>query len=374
MRRLLPILLALGVLGAFGWTLVFLYQKSKVEPVVYQTAKAEVRDIVHKTVAAGAIVPRREVSIKPRVSGIVQRLMVEPGQIVRAGDLIAEIKIVPNVVNLNAAESRLEAASINLKNRQREFERVSGLRQQQIVSEVDMSQNQLQLELAQQEVQSARNNLQLIKEGAIAGSGKVSNLVTSTVEGMAIEVPVKEGGSVIETNNFNEGTTIASIADMQDMIFQGFVDESEVGKVKENMPVSISIGALVGQKFNGTLEYIAPKGTNHEGTIEFEVRAALHLAQEGPSEKSPPSFVRANYSANADIILERRDQVLAINERLLQFDGGKPFVEVRNSAQGYDKRPVELGLSDGVVVEVLRGIDASDVIKVPIAVSATPPG
>jgi HlyD family secretion protein len=161
---------------------------------------------------------------------------------------------------------------------------------------------------------------------------------------------------------------------MQDMIFQGFVDESEVGKVKESMPVSISIGALVGQKFNGTLEYIAPKGTNHEGTIEFEVRAALHLSQEGPSEKSPPSFVRANYSANADIILERRDQVLAINERLLQFDGGKPFVEVRNSAQGYDKRPVELGLSDGVVVEVLRGIDASDVIKVPIAVSATPPG
>jgi HlyD family secretion protein len=374
MRRLLPILLALGVLGAFGWTLVFLYRKSKVEPVVYQTAKAEVRDIVHKTVAAGAIVPRREVSIKPRVSGIVQRLMVEPGQLVRAGDLIAEIKIVPNVVNLNAAESRLEAATINLKNRQREFERVSGLRQQQIASEVDMSQNQLQLELAQQEVQSAKNNLQLIKEGAIAGSGKVSNLVTSTVEGMAIEVPVKEGASVIETNNFNEGTTIASIADMQDMIFQGFVDESEVGKVKENMPVSISIGALVGQKFNGTLEYIAPKGTNHEGTIEFEVRAALHLSHEGPSEKIPPSFVRANYSANADIILERRDQVLAINERLLQFDAGKPFVEVRNGSQGYDKRPVELGLSDGVVVEVLRGVDAADVIKVPIAVSATPPG
>jgi HlyD family secretion protein len=185
------------------------------------------------------------------------------------------------------------------------------------------------------------------------------------VEGMVIEVPVKEGASVIESNNFNEGTTIASIADMKDMIFQGFVDESEVGRVAENMPVSITIGALAGQRFNGTLEYIAPKGTNREGTIEFEVRAALELV--------PGSFVRANYSANADIILERRDQVVAINERLLQFDKGEPFVEVRNAAQGFDKRPVELGLSDGVSIEVLRGVAMNDVIKVPVAVSATPP-
>ena len=366
MRRVLPALLALGVLGAFAWTLVFLYRKSKVEPVVYKTASAEVRDIVHKTVAAGAIVPRREVSIKPRVSGIVQRLSVEPGQFLHAGDLIAEIKIVPNVVNVNAAESRLEAANINVENRKQEFARVVELQRQQLVSEADLNRGRLELDLARQEVSAARNNLQLIKEGAIAGSGKVSNLVTSTVEGMVIEVPVKEGASVIETNNFNEGTTIASVADMQDMIFQGFVDESEVGKVKESMPVSIAIGALVGQKFQGTLEYIAPKGTNREGTIEFEVRAALHLI--------PGSFVRANYSANADIILERRDHVLAINERLLQFEGGAPFVEVRNAALGYDRRPVELGLSDGVSVEVLRGLTEADIIKVPLGVSATPPG
>ncbi len=365
-RRALPALITLGVLGAFAWTLVFLYRKSKVEPVVYKTATAEVRDIIQKTVAAGAIVPRREVSIKPRVSGIAQRLLVVPGQFVRAGDLIAEIKIVPNVVNLEAAESRLEAAAINLKNRQREFTRVVELQQEQLVSEADLNRGQLELDLAKQELSSARNNLQLIKEGAIAGSGKVSNLVTSTVEGMVIEVPVKEGSSVIETNNFNEGTTIASVADMQDMIFQGFVDESEVGKVKENMPVSISIGALVGQKYMGTLEYIAPKGTNHEGTIEFEVRAALHLL--------PGSFVRANYSANADIILERRDRVLAVNERLIQFEGGTAFVEVRNETLGYDKRPIELGLSDGVSVEVIRGLSERDIIKVPALVSATPPG
>lgn len=366
MRKAVPALLALAVLGAFAWTLVFLYRKSKVEPVVYQTAAAERRDIVQKTVAAGAIVPRREVSIKPRVSGIVQRLSVVPGQFVRAGDRIAEIKIVPNVVNLNAAESRLEAAVINRKNRQQEYARLVELRRQQLLSEADLSRGQLELDLAEQELNSARNNLQLIKEGAIAGSGKVSNLVTSTVEGMVIEVPVKEGASVIETNNFNEGTTIASVADMQDMIFQGFVDESEVGKVKENMPVSISIGALVGQKYQGTLEYIAPKGTNREGTIEFEVRAALHLV--------PGSFVRANYSANADIILDRRDQVLAVNERLLQFEAGKPFVEVRSEALGYERRPLELGLSDGVNVEVVQGLSERDVIKVPVAVSAAAPG
>lgn len=365
MRRAVPAVIAVTVLAAFVWTLVFLYGKSKEPPVVYQTATAEVKDIVRKTVAAGAIVPRREVSIKPRVSGILQRLSVVPGQFVRAGDLVAEIKIVPNVVNVNAAESRLEAASINLKNRQVERSRLLELQRQQLVPEADATRGQLELDLARQEVGAARNNLQLIKEGAIAGSGKVSNLVTSTVEGMVIEVPVKEGGSVIETNNFNEGTTIASIADMQDMIFQGFVDESEVGKLQEKMPVSIAIGALIGQKFQGTLEYIAPKGTNREGTIEFEVRAALQLL--------PNSFVRANYSANADIILERRDGVLALNERLLQFESGKPFVEVRNAAQGYDKRPVELGLSDGIAVEIVRGVTMDELIKVPVAVAATPP-
>jgi HlyD family secretion protein len=365
MRRAIPAVLALGVLAAFAWTLVFLYRKSKETPIVYQTATAEVRDIVRKTVAAGAIVPRREVSIKPRVSGIVQHLAVVPGQIVRAGDPVAEIKIVPNVVNLNAAESRLEAATINRKNREVEFARLAELEKEQLVPAAELTRGQLELDLARQEVVAARNNLQLIKEGAIAGSGKVSNLVTSTVEGMVIEVPVKEGVSVIETNNFNEGTTIASVADMKDMIFQGFVDESEVGKLAENMPVSITIGALAEQKFKGTLEYIAPKGTDHEGTIEFEVRAALELI--------PGSFVRANYSANADIILERRNHVVAIDERLLQFEKGKPFVEVQNSPQSFEKRPVELGLSDGVSIEVLHGVAMNDVIKVPVAVSATPP-
>jgi HlyD family secretion protein len=364
-RRIAPIALAVCIIGAFAWTLVFLYGKSKEQPVVYKTATAEVRDIVQKTVAAGSIVPRREVAIKPRVSGIVQKLAVQPGQLIKAGDLIAEIKIVPNVVNLNAAESRLAAAQINLKNREHEHGRIARLHGEQLVAEGEFNRSELDYHLAQQELNAASNNLQLIKDGAIRGSGKVSNVVSSTVEGMVIEVPVKEGVSVIETNNFNEGTTIASVADMKDMIFQGFVDESEVGKLQEKMPVSISIGALAGQKFDGRLEYIAPKGTNREGTIEFEVRAALSIP--------PGRFVRANYSANADIILERRDDVLAINERVLQFEGGKPYVEIQNGVQTYDKRFVTLGLSDGVQIEVLEGLTATDVVKVPVGVAAAPP-
>lgn len=360
-RRTLPALLTLLVLGAFGYTLKFLYDKSQVAPVVYKIAKPEVRNITRKTVAAGAIVPRREVAIKPRVSGILQELYVQPGQYVKAGDTIATIKIVPNVVNLNSAESRLSAARISVRNREKEYARLQRLHAQQILRQAELNRAQLDVELARQEVVSANNNLQLIKEGAIRGSGKVSNVVLSTVSGMVIEVGVKEGSSVTETNNFNEGTTIAAVADMTDMIFQGFLDESEVGKLKEKMPVSISVGALQGQTFEGTLEYIAPKGTDREGTIEFEVRAAL---------KIPPShFVRANYSANANIILEQRKQVLSVDERLLQFKDNKPFVEVETSEQHFQVQEVTLGLSDGIFVEVLAGLKAGQAIKVPVAVA-----
>jgi len=312
-------------------------------------------------------VPRREVSIKPRVSGIVQRLTVAAGQFVRAGDVIAEIRIVPNVVNLNTAEGRLAAAEISVKTRKREYQRLLELRQQQLVAEADFNRSELDYHLAAQELAAAGSNLQLIKDGAIRGSGKISNVITSTVEGMVIDVPVKEGGSVIESNNFNEGTTIASVADMQDMIFQGFVDESEVGKLSEGMPAAIAIGALTGQKIEGKLEYIAPKGTKHDGTIEFEVRAALTIV--------PGTFVRANYSANADIILDRRERVLALNERLLQFEASRPYVEVQSAdlAQGYEKRFLKLGLSDGVQVEVLEGLVAGEKVKVPVGVSAPAP-
>jgi HlyD family secretion protein len=322
---------------------------------VYETTNVHPMDIEDKTVASGSIVPRREIAIKPRVSGILERVNVEPGQFVKKGDVIAKIKIVPNVVNLNSAESRVTSAEINLKNAEREFLRLKKLYEQQLLSVGEVNRAELEFELASQEFKASKDNLQLVKEGAVTGSGKISNVVTSTVQGMVTEVPVKEGGSVIESNTFNEGTTIASVADMGDLMFQGRVDESEVGKLKVGMPVSISIGALENQHFEGKLEYIAPKGMDREGTIEFEVRASLSL--------KPDSFIRANYSANADIILDRRDQVLALRESLVQFDKGKPFVEIETGPQIFTKRPVRLGLSDGVNVEVLEGLTPKDKVK-----------
>ena len=356
MRRLLPLLIAGLVLVAFGWTLYFLYEKSREKPVTFETEQPKKMDIVSKTVAAGSIVPRREVTIKPRVSGVLEKLYVEPGNPVKAGDLIAKIKIIPNVVSVNSAEARVEAAKISALNAEGEYERLKALFAERLISQTEFNRAELEVQLAKQEHEAAKDNLQLVKEGAIRGSGKVSNLVRATVSGMVIEVPVKEGASVTEANNFNEGTTIAAVADMSDLIFQGFVDESEVSKLKEGMPVSIAIGAIEGERYSGKLEYISPKGVDHEGTIEFEVRAALSL-KEG-------AFVRANYSANADIILKRKDSVLAIREALVSFEK-TPSVEVQNRPQEFERRPVRLGLSDGIHVEVLEGVKASDKLKVP---------
>jgi HlyD family secretion protein len=354
-RRLLPLFIALGIVGAFVWTLVFLYKKSEPKPVVYSTVRAERRDVIKKTVAPGALVPRQEVTIKPRVSGVVEELYVQPGQYVKEKALLAKIQIIPNVVNVNQAEANLRAAQISFQSAKTEFDRFTKLRQQGLISETEFAQQDLAFKLRKQELDAAENNLQLVRVGASKRSGKVSNLVHSTVEGMVLEVPVKVGASVIEANNFNEGTTIASIADMNDMIFQGRVDESEVGTLKEGMPVTITVGALGDERFEAKLEYIAPKGVAKDGTIEFEVRAAVKL--------KPNVFLRANYSANADIILEQRNQVLALNESVVVYEGGKTFVEVAAPMDRFERRAVTLGLSDGIWVEVRDGVDATTKIK-----------
>jgi HlyD family secretion protein len=361
MKRVIGIVIAAVLVGLFAWTVVYLYGKSRDKPVEFKTEKPARADIVKKTIATGSLIPRREVEIKPRVSGVVETLWVEPGQKVKAGDQIAKIKIIPNVVSLNAAESSVKTSQINLENAQRELERARSLFAQKLISEAELSRRQVDHDLRRQELSSARSNLQLIRSGAAKGSGKVSNVVTSTVDGMVIEVPVKEGESVTETNNFNPGTTIAFVADMTDMIFQGYVDESEVGKIKEGMSLAIRVGALEDHKFTGKLEYIAPKGATIEGAIQFEIKAAVKLKES--------VFVRANYSANADIVLDRADGVLAINEALLQFGkGGKPFVEVEVGDKIFERRDIELGLSDGVKVEVKKGLSESDAIKLPRAI------
>jgi HlyD family secretion protein len=354
MRRVLPLLVAAAIVGAFVWTLFFLYKKSEARPIVFATVRLDRRDIIKKTVAPGALVPRREVTIKPRVSGVIEKLHVQPGQYVKEKALLAKIQIIPNVVSVNQAESNLRAAEISFATAKKELERFTKLRQLNLISETDFTQQELAFKLRQQELDAAENNLQLVRVGASKKGGKVSNLVHSTVEGMVLEVPVKEGASVIEANNFNEGTTIAAIADMNDMIFQGRVDESEVGGLKEGMPVSITVGALGDQRFEGALEYIAPKGVAKDGTIEFEVRARVML--------KPGVFLRANYSANADIILSERRSALALNESVIVYDQGKSFVDVATGPDKFERRPVTLGLSDGIWVEVV-GLPESTRIK-----------
>ena len=361
-RRIVPILLALGVVGAFVATLLFLYQKSQATPQTFETATPTRMDIVRKTVAPGALVPRREVTIKPRVSGVLEKLYVSAGQKVKDRQMLAKIQIIPNMVALNNAESAIRSAQIGLDNAQSQMQRYQQLFDQKLMNETEFNQFKLAFDLKRQELETAQSNRELIKEGASKRSGKVSNIVTSTVEGMVLDVPVKEGSSVIEANNFNEGTTIASIADMGDMIFLGRVDESEVGKLRPGMPVTITVGALGEERLEGSLEYIAPKGKEKEGTIEFEVKAAVKL-KEGV-------LVRANYSANADIILDTRAGVLAIEERLGQFDKGKAFVEIETVPQAFSRREVKLGLSDGINVEVLSGIDANARVKKPLSEAA----
>ena len=366
MRRIVPIVLGALLLVLFVGTLLFLYKKSQAKPVVYETEKPFVATIIKKTVATGSLVPRREVEIKPRVSGVVDKLFVAAGDPVKQGQDIARIKIIPNVVSLNQAEAAVDAARINFENARRELTRYESLLKQTLISEVEFAKYQLDFKLRQQEVESATSNLQLVKSGAARGAGKVSNLVTSTVDGMVIDVPIKEGTSVTETNNFSAGTTIASVADMGDMIFDGKVDESEVGKIKVGMPLEIVVGAIEKQKVEGKLEYIAPKGVTVDGAIQFQIKAAIAPVKD--------IFIRAGYSANADIVVDKRVDTLAIHEALLQFEkDGKPYVEVQVANQTFEKRPVEVGLSDGVQIEVLKGVDLATPIKKPPLAKEKPP-
>ena len=369
MKKAIAIVVAAALVGLFAWTVVYLYEKSRDKPEQFATEKPQRGDVVNKTVATGSILPRREIAIKPRVSGVIEKLFVEPGMPIKAGAEIARIKIIPNVVSLNAAESSVKTAQISFDNAIRELERGRSLFERKLISEAELSRLQTEHQLRQQELSAARSNLQLIRTGAARGSGKVSNVVTSTVDGMVIEVPVKEGESVTETNNFNPGTTIAAVADMGDMIFQGFVDESEVGKIAEGMELEVTIGAIEKERFKGKLEYIAPKGATIEGAIQFEIKAALEL--------KPELFVRAGYSANANIVLDKVTGVLTISEALLQFEGKgakKPYVEVEVADQVFEKRPVEIGLSDGIRVEVKSGLAETDAIKKPRPIEGKPPG
>jgi HlyD family secretion protein len=356
-KKLLLTTLAGFIALLFIGTAVFLFSKSTLDPVAYNTTKPTVTDIVRKTVATGKIMPRKEVAIKSQVSGVVETIFVQPGQPVKKDELIARIQIIPDMQRLNTAESQLETARINLKNAERELERARKLVKDKLISENELNNFELNFALQKEAVSSAVENVALIREGASSRSDRISNLVKATAGGTLLDVPVKEGAFVIETNTFNEGTTIASIADMSDMIFEGKVDESEVGKIREGMELLLDIGAVESEPFTAELEYISPKGVDDQGTIKFEIRAAIKLSEQ--------NYLRAGYSANADIVLDKRANVLAINEKNLIFENGKTFVEVETGNRKFERREVQTGLSDGINIEIINGLNVDETIKSP---------
>jgi HlyD family secretion protein len=352
------IILVVLIIGGAIYTFFFLYEKEQADPLTYRVEEAIIGNVIKKTVATGSVIPRKEILIKPQISGIIKEIYVEAGDTIKEGDLIAKVRIIPDMASLSNAENRVNRAKISLENAEMDFDRNKKLLEQGVISKAEFQPFEIAKKQAKEELAGAEDNLQIVKEGVAKSSGAATNtLIRSTIAGMVLDVPVKEGNSVIEANNFNEGTTIASVADMGDLIFEGKVDESEVEKLSTGMDLIMRIGAMETKDFKATLEYIAPKGVDENGAIQFQIRAAVKLEQ--------GQFIRAGYSANADVVLDRRDSVLTISESLIQYDENqKPFAEVETAPNQYERRDLELGLSDGMMVEVLNGVKKGDKLKV----------
>ncbi|NER12651.1 efflux RND transporter periplasmic adaptor subunit [Leptobacterium flavescens] len=359
MKKLITVLILIGIVVTFGFAMYYLYQKNSEDPVTYTTELPAKQTVVKKTVAVGSILPLEEVLIKPNISGVIEEIYIEGGDQVKEGDLIAKIRVVPNLSSLNTAKNNIQTAKISLDDQKRNYDRQKGLFDRGVISKVDLERAEVSYQQALQSYNSANQNYDIIRTGTTRGLGKSANtLIRSTVGGMVLEVPVEVGNQVIESNTFNDGTTIATLADVNKMIFEGKVDESEVGKIKEGLPLEITVGAIEDQTFNAVLDYIAPKGKAENGAIQFEIKGTL--------KKQDTTFIRAGLSANASIILARANDVLVIKEALVQYDAEtkKPYVEIETGDQQFERKDVELGLSDGIFVEVKSGINESDKIKV----------
>ncbi len=373
MKRTRTVIVLAIIVILFASALFYLWKKNQEDPITYASETPTEQTIVVKTVATGSIVPKEEVLIKPNISGVIEEIFIEAGEYIKSGDLIAKIRVIPNVSSLTSAKNNiatsrtaLETAKINFKTEEANYNRQKALFEKGVISENEFEgikntylQAKQSVDQAQINVTSALQNYDIIKTGTTSGLGNIAQTqVRATISGMVLDVPVKEGNQVIEANNFNEGTSIASLADIKKMIFEGKVDESEVGKIKEGLPLEITIGAIENKKFDAVLDYIAPKGVAENGAIQFEIKGSI--------KSLDSTFIRAGLSANASIILEKAENVLAIKEALVQYDSEtkKPFVEVEVGDQKFERRDVELGISDGIFVEVKSGVTKSDKIKV----------
>ena len=358
-KKFLKIGLLVAVAAIFVWTFVFLWQKSRPEITVYNVTSPEVTDLEKTTVATGKVEPRDEVLIKPQISGIIDVLYKEAGQTVKKGEVIAKVKVIPELGTLAAAESRVRLAEINGQQAETDFARLETLYKDGLISSEEYEKGRVTVEQAREELQAAQDNRDIVRDGITHSSADISStLIRSTIDGLILDVPVKVGNSVIMANTMNDGTTIATVADMNDLIFRGNIDETEVGRVHEGMPVKITIGALQDLSFEAKLEYISPKATEENGANQFEIKAALSV---------PDSVtIRSGYSANAEIVLEHAQQTLAIPEGAVEFSGDSTFVYVLTDSvpqQQFERRPVQVGMSDGIRIAVKSGITQQDKVR-----------
>ena len=352
--KIILIIIAIGFIAALIW----FGKKNKKSIVEYETETPFRTTIVKKTVATGKVIPLEEIEIKPQITGIIDKIVLLEGSKVKKGDLIATVRVVPNEQSLISAKGRVDNTKIRLSNAEISYKRSKNLFDKGVIPRAEFENVELTYNQAKQDLKNAQNDFQIIKRGS-AGSGASANTnIIAQMSGTILEIPVKEGDQVIQSNNFNAGTTIASIADMNKMIFEGKVDESEVGKLLKGSDIEVSIGAIEGKRFPAKLNFIAPKGTEEAGAVQFKIKADVSLDDK--------YFIRAGYSANADIVLEKKDSVLAIKEALLKFDKKteKPYVEVKTGEGSYEKKTIKLGTSDGVNVQILEGVTKDDEIKI----------
>ena len=367
MKKYSKLIMAALIAVVFIGTFVFLYQKSQPKPVVYSEFTPKVTDISKVTVITGKIEPRDEVSVKPQISGIITHLYKQAGDMVSSGEVIAKVKVIPDMGQLSSAEARVRLAGINLKQAQVDFDREESLYRQRLVSEEEYDKQKQALSQAREEMAAAQDALEVVRDGVSKSNANASStLIRSTISGLILDVPVKVGNTVVLSNTFNDGTTIATVANMNDLIFRGNIDETEVGRLVEGMPMKITVGALQDLRFDAVLEYVSPKAVENNGANQFEVKAAVTAVRDGK--------IRSGYSANAEIVLAKAEGVLSVPESAIEFSGDSTFVYVGGGTgeqKTYRRTQVVTGLSDGVNIEIKSGITTKDKVRGPQVIADT---
>ncbi len=367
MRKYSKLIVAAIVAVIFIGTFVFLYEKSQPKPVEYTELTPKMADVLKTTIITGKIEPRNEVNVKPQISGIITEICKEAGDYVQAGEVIAKVKVIPDMSQLSSAQARVRLAGINLKQAQVNYTREETLFKKDLVSADEYDKIKQALQQAKEEVVAANDALEVVRNGVSqSNANESSTLIRSTITGIILDIPVKVGNSVILSNTFNDGTTIASVANMNDLIFRGNIDETEVGSLVVGMPMKITLGAMQDVKFDANLEYISPKATENNGANQFEVKAAVRAAKGGK--------IRSGYSANAEIVLAKATRVLTVPESSIEFSGDSTFVYVIKGTgdnKTYERTAVTTGLSDGVNIEIKKGLSLKDMVRGPQKVADT---